>query len=114
LKNANCWGGQNWTDALTLSNTLAAGNCGLSDGSAAGAWRLPNFRELHSLIDFGQFNPAFPVGHPFSGVQSNYYWSSTTYVLSPTGAWYVDLINGYVNVNDKSSFCLVWPVRGGQ
>ena len=31
--------------------SLENGSCGLSDGSVAGDWRLPNIRELHSLFD---------------------------------------------------------------
>ena len=76
LKDANCFGNTTWTNALSNANTLASPSCGLADGSAAGAWRLPNVKELQSLIDFGQLDPALPAGHPFAGVQSNYYWSS--------------------------------------
>ena len=117
LKNANCFGLWTWTQALSAANTLQSPNvtCGLTDGSAAGAWRLPNLRELHSLIDFGQFNPAFPVSHPFSGVQSNYYWSSTTLPFNPGSAWNVSLANGYVSNGGKfTNAGYVWPVRGGQ
>jgi Protein of unknown function (DUF1566) len=58
LKLATCFGDQSWQQALDAANALASGSCGLSDGSVAGDWRLPNIRELLSLIDFGFFNPA--------------------------------------------------------
>jgi len=91
LQDANCFPGDfdglmKWQDALPLANNLAHDQCGLSDGSVAGDWRLPNIKELHSLIDFGQLSPALPVGHPFLNVQHHLdgaflgYWSSTTYI----------------------------------
>ena len=43
-----------------------------------GGWRLPTVEELRSLIDPTQLNPALPSGHPFTNVQSDDYWSSTT------------------------------------
>jgi hypothetical protein len=123
LKNANCFGTRTWAVALVDANSLANGNCSLSDGSAAGDWRLPNVKELQSLIDFAYYNPAlsntvgtgqWEPGNPFTGVLSDYYWSSTTVAGSPTGAWYVVLNYGVVNGAEKDSMYYVWPVRGGQ
>jgi hypothetical protein len=120
LKNANCFEMRDWATALTDSNGLANGDCSLSDGSAAGDWRLPNEKELHSLIDLAYFNPAlsnaagtgqWTEGSAFSGVQSNNYWSSSTFAYVTTVAWYVYLKYGNVNNINKANTYYVWPVR---
>ena len=56
---------RNWSTALTYCNGLdgSAGRGGYTD------WRLPNAKELYSLIDLGRFTPTLPSGHPFTGVQ---------------------------------------------
>ena len=109
LKNANCFGVQIWVNALSSANALASPSCGLSDGSVAGNWRLPNVNELHSL------GPTWPLAGPFTGVQSYYYWTSTTYAGFTNTAWTVNLNNGDVNFIVKAAFTdYVWPVRGGQ
>ena len=114
LENANCFGQKNWATALSDANVIAAGYCGLTDGSSAGDWRLPNVRELQSLIDYGEYAPALPSGHPFIGVQSYYYWSSSTYAIFTSLAWHVSLSYGYVYADSKTNDYYVWPVRGGQ
>ena len=113
-KNATCDGAKDWTSALAYCNALSNGACGLTDGSEAGDWRLPQIKELQSLIDYGEYTPALPSGHPFTNVQSNVYWSSTTISFSTGKAWYVNLDSGSVfNDVEKTSARYVWPVRGG-
>jgi hypothetical protein len=95
---------------------LESENCGLIDGSIAGDWHLPNVRELNSLIDYGNYSPALPSGHPFINVQSNgYYWLSTTGASFSGGAWDVHMYIGSVSDPFKVSLnhYYVWPVRGG-
>ena len=62
LKNANCFEPTEWSVALTDCNDLADGICGLTDGSVVGDWRLPNVKELLSLIDYANNFPALPTG----------------------------------------------------
>lgn len=115
LKDAHCStvSPNNWATALTMVALLASGACSLSDGSIAGQWRLPSRNELQSLIDYTTGAPALPSGHPFTGVQSNPYWSSTAYAPNTVKAWIVDLNDGLVFTNDKTLTRYVWPVRGG-
>ena len=116
LKDANRFGPRNWAEALSDCNNLAHDGVNLTDGSSAGDWRLPNIRELHSLIDFSNYDPALPSGHPFTGVQStdSYYWSSTTPAYHSVHAWYVIIYNGSVGNHTKgTNNDYVWPVRGG-
>lgn len=116
LKSANFKTGRYWPNALTDCATLNSGEGGLTDGSVEGDWRLPNVQELQSLIDYGHGSPALPPGHPFTGVVSGNYWSSTTYNGDSSGAWFVNLIDGHVksSPSNKVDFYNVWPVRGGQ
>jgi hypothetical protein len=112
LQNANCIELQSWVGALTVKG-LAAGQCGLSDGSAAGDWRLPNVRELQSLVDYSTLSPSLPAGHPFTNFQPEFYWSSTSYVFNPSVAWGVNFFDGDVGGGLKVDVFFVIAVRGG-
>ncbi len=112
MKNATAFGQKTWADALSAANGLASGSAGLTDGSKAGDWRLPNVRELQSLVDYGRSSPSFSGVPPFTGVQYNhYYWSSTNFGGS---AWYVDFNMGGVYYNGSLALYYVWCVRGGR
>jgi hypothetical protein len=78
-------------------------------------WRLPNRRELESLLDHSRFNPALPSGHPFSVDASGVYWTSDTYISLCSSGWVVNVNTGQTYDFDKyqtSSPLFVWPVRG--
>jgi hypothetical protein len=113
MKDASVIGAQTWANACAACNGLKHGEGGLTDGSQAGDWRLPNVRELQSLVDYGRYNPAFPEIHPFAGVVAGRYWSSTTYALYTPDAWLVNFYFGYVNHDGKSLDFYVWCMRGG-
>ena len=102
-----------YDDAHTRAGLLKDGSAGadLSDGSSVGDWRLPTKEELYGLT-----HGAEPVrsGTPraFTGVQSNYYWSSTTYDASNTNAaLWVSLLDGSLSPYGKNVDFYVWPVR---
>jgi hypothetical protein len=117
LKDANCFSRRTWAQALSDANSLANGSCGLTDGSSAGNWRLPNRKELRSLINYSQANSAAWLNLPaqgFSNVQADYYWSSSTYAFNTTYAWVVGMYDGSVGGNFKTFTYYVWPVRAGQ
>jgi len=75
-------------------------------------WRLPDRRELRSLISHQTRRPALPEDQPFLNVFNGWYWSSTTAVISPSHAWYVNMDGGRTFFGGKDQSFMVWPVRG--
>ena len=76
-------------------------------------YRLPEVKELFSLVDFSQSNPTLPAGHPFSNVQSSIYWSATPRPDFPLDACSVVLRDGTISASFKTNAHLVWCVRDG-
>jgi hypothetical protein len=105
-------GTRNWQGALDWVDSLNSGGglCGYTD------WRLPNRRELKSLVNRQQPNSAGWLNtQGFSAVQGNYYWSSSSYVPDTLSAWVVHMYDGYVyNAYKFFNYINVWPVRSGQ
>lgn len=108
LKDANPAGFPlTWPEALDFAAQLAEDGFG-----GRRDWRLPNRRELFSLISFRDRKPALPGGHPFSNVFLGWYWTSTSAAINPAYAWYVHTEGGRMFYGHKQSSYLIWPLAG--
>ena len=113
VKDVTASGAMNWDAAIDYANNLCFPDdgCGSSDTGFTD-WRLPNRRELESLLDMGNI-PAFPSGHPFifpNYIWDKYIWSSNTKSTVDDHGWCLQYV-GYWCTHLKSNNYAAWPVR---
>ena len=94
-----------WTPAIDYCEALTLG--GYSD------WRLPNIKELISLVDDSKISLSIDT-EVFANTVSDHYWSSTTNAGYVINAWDVYFDNGFLGNDDKSVYGYVRCVRAGQ
>ena len=93
-----------WEQALAFCEGLTY--AGYSD------WRLPNVRELESIVDAGESSPA--INKTYFPNTAGGYWTSTTYMPAYVTAWSVDFSAGFVTNDHKGNTAnYVRCVRGG-
>ena len=90
-----------WNTAITTCENLTLG--GYSD------WRLPNIRELKSIVDKSKANPA--ISPNFITFVSDIYWSST--IFNQLDKEWGMRYDGYHTVYYKTNNYYVRCVRGG-
>lgn len=93
-----------WTSALSQCETLTF--AGYSD------WRLPNMKELISILNYANLNPSINITY-FPSTINGFYWSGTTYVGSTPNAWYVYFADGGVTNSLKVNTYYARCVRAG-
>jgi hypothetical protein len=76
-------------------------------------WRLPNVKELASIVDRNYGNPAIDT-LMFPATPSSIFWSSSPYPGEGNNAWYVDFFQGKISISGRSNSSLIRLVRGGQ
>lgn len=95
-----------WDEAFAFIRTLNQSKFnGYTD------WKLPNRRELFSLLSHTTINPSLPDDHPFIDVFPGYYWTSTSCIRLPDQAWYIHLGGARVFKGMKCNAYMVWPMR---
>ena len=114
-----CAEGQAW-DGTTCSTPGDAVSYTWSDAlqlNGGADWRLPNIKELVSIVERSCYNPAINQAI-FPNPVFGFYWSSSTYAGDVSRAWATNMLSGSsLNNQDKSPIPLnrnyVRLVRGG-
>lgn len=108
LSGITCDSGQaekvDWATALEYAQTSEL--AGYSD------WRLPNIKELFSLVDFNRVEPAINL-NIFPATTVEYTWSSSPMIDFAQDAWFVNFKSGLNWFKGRSSNHLVRMVRAG-
>lgn len=122
-------GRRDWWTAAAVAANLRDGQCGLSDHSQPGDWRLATQEEGESILNpdcstapklAGKSGGCFAeAGNAWalevrSTSQFDVYWSSTTLVSSENNAWVWRPSDGFSSTDPKFTGNYFWPVRDGQ
>jgi len=94
-----------WQDAMSYCSELNLG--GYSD------WRLPNIKELQSIVDISRYKLAIKKDFKYVNT-SDFYWSSSVYVSGTKRAWVVYFETGRTYYDTKTYKYYVRCVRGRQ
>ncbi|MGL0931097.1 DUF1566 domain-containing protein [Vibrio vulnificus] len=94
-----------WQQALAAATQDAL--AGFSD------WRLPNKKELASIVEYRCYQPAIN-SQPFPNTPSALYWSSSPITYYSDRAWLVYFLSGEVSYHNKDSHYRVRLVRDAQ
>lgn len=93
---------RNWLEALDYAESLDLAGCN--------TWRLPNIKELRSIVDRSQNDPAID---PIFSAQSDKYWSSTIFRFFGK-VFVIDFLSGRMRFADPlSEVHFIRAVTGG-
>ncbi|MCI5227699.1 MAG: DUF1566 domain-containing protein [Candidatus Electrothrix sp. AX2] len=97
-----------WQQALQQPGVVnATGFAGYTD------WRLPNLKELRSIVEEQCYSPAINATR-FPNTPSSLVWSGSPYANGSDGAWYVGYNYGVSGSGNRGYNYAVRLVRGGQ
>lgn len=96
----------NWQEALHIPQMLNSGGgyAGYSD------WRLPNVKELMSIVEFKCVNPVMNETI-FNNATSSRHWTSSPYVFNDDTSWGIDFEYGGLFVGGRDNSHAIRLVR---
>lgn len=98
--------------ALDWAGALAASTIANTAGYAD--WRVPNKKELESLVELCGFNPALNQNVFPATPNNNFFWSASTNLANTAEAWMVTSGDGGTGTDLKSAVHYVRLVRSGR
>lgn len=90
------WQDNSETESITQEWDTALGYCLDLELGGYTDWRMPNIKELKSIVDYGRGNQT--IDPAFSYAANNYYWSSTIFANDSRGVWFINFYDG----NDRN------------
>ncbi|WCL49702.1 Lcl C-terminal domain-containing protein [Leptospira sp. GIMC2001] len=107
----------------SCTNGLSGNNCGTGSlttytwenaiSACSSPWRLPSINELKTIVDTAKTSNPTIESTVFPGtITGSPYWSSTTYAINTTIAWYILFNTGSVSYNAKTNSYVVRCVTG--
>jgi hypothetical protein len=97
-----------WAEALALNSATSDTVILLRTD-----WRLPNIKELQSLVERSCSNPAINDS-VFPNTGNSFFWSASPYAFVTNSAWGVFFSDGSVSTNLRGDGQSVRLVHGGQ
>lgn len=105
-----CSAGQNWSGSTCAGAATAyTPEAALAYAQSQTGWRLPNVKELSSLVDRTVDYPSIDnLAFPAS---LDAVWAASPFTGNSTAVWAVNFVNGIVGVNQRNSTNKVRLVR---
>ena len=99
LSGNNCESGfdTTFTWKQALDEAEASDHAGYND------WRLPNLKELLSIVELSCFNPSININY-FPNTSSSGFWTESPFINFSNRAWSVLFQSGDANKNDSREF----------
>ncbi|MEY4978521.1 MAG: hypothetical protein RLZZ352_791 [Pseudomonadota bacterium] len=106
-----CSEGQTWRGSACTGTAATFTHEGaVTQAKTQVGWRLPNVKELVSIVDKTRSTPAIETT-VFPATPSGWYWTATPYAGEASFAWSVSFNVGYVNGNYRNSSLHIRLVR---
>ncbi|GAB2886436.1 hypothetical protein GCM10027046_13480 [Uliginosibacterium flavum] len=108
-----CSEGQSWVgsscagSAATYTHAVALLRASSLAQASGKAWRMPNIKELESIVDYSRFNPAIDPA-VFPSATASLYWTSSPMASSSLYAWTLNFMVGGVESGDRDT---AYPLR---